>query len=202
MLKLIDARTAKPQYLRRLKRLYKQAFPWYERKPWPLLIRTAAQGQAELLAVVREDHTFCGLAVCLLWQDLAFLDYLAVEPALRSHGVGAQIIPLLLQRYPKRRLLLESERPGAPFTNLADCRRRLAFYQKCGLQDTGVIVRLYISEYLLLWTAGAQADRQAPGFADYVGVYNGLFGELAAGRLKIRDLSSEFAVGQNYYSQA
>lgn len=193
MIELIDARAAKPKYLRRLKRLYKKAFPWYERKPWQMLCRTAAQGRAKLWAVYdRElpDH-FCGLAVCLLWQDIVLLDYLAVEPNLRSQGVGAQIIPLLLQHYADRRLLLESERPGAPLTNPADCRRRLAFYAKCGLKNTGLIVKIYLSEYLLLWAAGAKANQQPPVFADYLNIYNGLFGETTAWRLKIRELSAE-----------
>lgn len=188
MLELINVQTAKPQYLRRLKRLYKQAFPWYERKPWQLLRQTAARGRAEMLTVRDSQHNFCGLAICLFWQDIVLLDYLAVEPKQRSHGIGAQIIPLLLQRYPQKRLLLESERPGAPYTNLADCRRRLAFYQKCGLQNTGLIVQLYISEYLLLWSPGAEANAQPPGFADYQNLYNGLFGELTAWRLNIREL--------------
>lgn len=188
MLELINVQAAKPQYLRRLKRLYKQAFPRYERKPWQLLRQTAAGGRAEMLAVLDEQRRFCALAICLFWQDVALLDYLAVEQKMRSRGLGAQIMPLLLQRYPQKRLLLESERPGAPYTNLADCRRRLAFYQKCGMQDTGLAVRLYISDYLLLWAPGAEASRQPPNFADYRNLYNGIFGELTAWRLNIREL--------------
>ncbi len=65
MLELINVQTAKPQYLRRLKRLYKQAFPWYERKPWQLLRQTAARRRAEMLAVRDSQHNFCGLAICL-----------------------------------------------------------------------------------------------------------------------------------------
>ncbi len=192
MLQLINLQNARPQYKRQLKRLYKQAFPWYERKPWALLERVSAAGNAELLAVSRgrgqKAVNFCGLAICLFWQDIVLLDYLAVEPKMRSLGLGGQIMPLLLQRYPDKRLLLESERPGAPYTNLADCQRRLRFYQKCGLQNTGVAVRLYISDYLLLWSPGAEASRQPPVFADYQAIYNGLFGPMTVNRLHIEEI--------------
>lgn len=192
MLQLINLPNAKPQYKRQLKRLYKQAFPWYERKPWTLLEQTCARGQAELLAVSQgrqqKAANFCGLAICMFWQDIVLLDYLAVEPKMRSLGLGGQIMPLLQQRYPDKRLLLESERPGAPRTNLADCQRRLHFYQKCGLQDTGVTVRLYITDYLLLWSPGAAASEQPPVFADYRDLYNGLFGPMTASRLHIEEI--------------
>lgn len=192
MLQLINLPNAKPQYKRQLKRLYKQAFPWYERKPWALLEQTCARGQAELLAVSQgrrqKAANFCGLAICMFWRDIVLLDYLAVEPKMRSLGLGGQIMPLLQQRYPDKRLLLESERPGAPHTNLTDCQRRLRFYQKCGLQDTGVTVRLYITDYLLLWSPGAAANGQPPVFADYRDLYNGLFGPMTASRLHIEEI--------------
>ena len=78
MLQLVNALDSKnPKYLRQLKRLFKQAFPRFERKPWWLLQRTAAAGQAELLAVCDSNQPgrFCGLAICLFWQDLVLLDY-------------------------------------------------------------------------------------------------------------------------------
>lgn len=198
MIQLINALEYKnPKYLRQLKRLFKQSFPWFERKPWNLLCQTAAAGQAELLAVYdrQQPGRFCGLAICLFWQDLVLLDYFAVCPKLRSQGLGRQILPLLRQRYAGRRLLLESERPGAPHTNYADCQRRLRFYANCGMQDTGVAVRLYISEYLLLWAPGEQlpgqqTQPQPPSFAEYCALYNGLFGQLTAWRLHIEDLSA------------
>ena len=119
MLQLVNALDSKnPKYLRQLKRLFKQAFPRFERKPWWLLQRTAAAGQAELLAVCDSNQPgrFCGLAICLFWQDLVLLDYFAVCPQQRNQGLGRQILPLLRQRYAGRRLLLETERPGSPHT--------------------------------------------------------------------------------------
>ena len=98
MLQLVNALDSKnPKYLRQLKRLFKQAFPRFERKPWWLLQRTAAAGQAELLAVCDSNQPgrFCGLAICLFWQDLVLLDYFAVCPQQRNQGLGRQILPLL-----------------------------------------------------------------------------------------------------------
>lgn len=198
MLQLVNALDSKnPKYLRQLKRLFKQAFPRFERKPWWLLQRTAAARQAELLAVCDSNQPgrFCGLAICLFWQDLVLLDYFAVCPQQRNRGLGRQILPLLLQRYAGRRLLLETERPGSPHTNYADCCRRLRFYAACGLQNTGLAVCLYVSEYLLLWApcqplpSQPELTPQAPTFAEYCGLYNALFGELTAWRLNIREIN-------------
>ena len=174
MLQLVNALDSKnPKYLRQLKRLFKQAFPRFERKPWWLLQRTAAAGQAELLAVCDSNQPgrFCGLTICLFWQDLVLLDYFAVCPQQRNQGLGRQILPLLRQRYAGRRLLLETERPGSPHTNYADCCRRLRFYAACGLQNTGrVPVRQRISAALGAVPTAALAARTNAANAHFCGI--------------------------------
>ncbi|MCI2047773.1 MAG: GNAT family N-acetyltransferase [Faecalibacterium sp.] len=62
------------------------------------------------------------------------LDYFAVEPAYREHGLGAKLLHDLSEME-QRPVLIESEWPArAPDPELA--RRRLAFYTRCGAVRT------------------------------------------------------------------
>ncbi len=176
-MKIVNALTAPPKLRRRLRRLYKQAFPANERKPWRLLLQLARAGKSELLAALNEQGQFCGLAVGHFWRDIVLLDYFATEEALRNQGLGSRFLQLLQERYSGRRLLLEIERPGSPGCNEALCRRRREFYHRCGLLETGHCAHVFATELLLLWQPlGDTANPAAPSFADYVELYRQLFG--------------------------
>lgn len=179
---------AKPQTLRRLKRLYKQAFPANERKPWQLLLRLARAGKSQLLAALDEQGDFCGLAICHFWDDVCLLDYFAVEEKQRNRGLGAEFLGLLQQRFAGRRLLLEIERPGAPGCNKAICLRRQEFYHRCGLLECGLCAHIYATELLLLWQPLGD-NLTPPSFQDYVELYQRLFGDQIVNLLDIYELA-------------
>lgn len=189
-MKIVDAPTAPPKILRRLRRLYKQAFPANERKPWQMLLRLARAGKGEMLAALDDQGRFCGLAISHFWSDIVLLDYFAVEETSRNHGVGSRLLQLLQERYAGRRLLLEIERPGSPGCNEALCRRRREFYHRCGLRETGLCAHVFATELLLLWQPlGEAANPAAPGFGDYVETYQRLFGEQIVNLLNIHEVA-------------
>ncbi len=98
--------------------LYLEAFPASERKPFSLLQTRAQEGKAELLSI-RFDGAFAGLAVTLLHGPYVLVDYLAVAPDFRNHGIGAVALNLLRARYPRcRRILFRKLRNRKP-----NCRR-------------------------------------------------------------------------------
>lgn len=188
-MKIVNAPTERPKILRRLRRLYKQAFPANERKPWQTLLRLTRAGKSEMLAALDEQGQLCGLAISHFWRDIVLLDYFAVEAPLRNQGVGSRFLRLLQERYSGRRLLLEIERPGSPGCNEALCRRRREFYRRCGLWETGLCAHVYATELLLLWQPlGQAANPAAPGFADYVELYQRLFGEQIINLLNIHQV--------------
>ena len=189
-MEIIDALEAKPKILRRLRRLYKQAFPAKERKPWALLLGLARAGKSEQLAVLDDKGQFCGLAICHFWDDIVLLDYFAVEAAARNRGLGTAVLQLLQRRYAGRRLLLEIERPGAPGYNEAICRRRREFYHRCGLLECGLCAHIYGTELLLLWQPLGER-RTPPGFGDYLELYQRLFGEQIINLLDIHQAAIE-----------
>ena len=86
--------------------LYLAAFPESERKPFALLQTRAAEGKAELLSIRCRDR-FAGLVITLLDGKYALVDYLAVSPDFRNHGIGAVVLDLIRSRYPDRLVFLE-----------------------------------------------------------------------------------------------
>ena len=99
-----------------LRRLYLDAFPRAERKPFRLLCRQARRGRMELLTLRGEAGEPLGLAVTMLHESLVLLDYFAVAPAARGGGIGGEALGLLRERYAGRRFFLEIEALGEPDT--------------------------------------------------------------------------------------
>lgn len=129
----------------------KRDFPPSELKPWAMMSAAAQAGQYDLLAAF--DH---GVMVGYAWQfrpdtGAILIDYLAVLPQYRGQGVGTVLLATLRQYYGEmgRGVLLESEYPPeAP--DLEEANRRLAFYFRAGLEDTGVQTRLFGVRFQIL----------------------------------------------------
>ena len=123
----------------RMKRLYLSAFPDEERAPWWLLKRRARQGRAEMLAAV--DGGFAGMAYMVTLGDMAYLFYLAVEDERRGQGIGGQILSLLRERYPDKRIFLAREQLDPAADNSAQRESRHRFYLANGFSDWDVRIR-------------------------------------------------------------
>ena len=132
---------AQDSLLRQVENLYLEAFPASERKPFPMLEEMRREGRGEILAVT-DRQTFQGLAVVLLWEDVALLDYLAVAPEGRGKGAGSETLRMLAARFPGKRILIEIELPdsGAP-DNLQRLRRK-QFYLRAGFHALEIRISL------------------------------------------------------------
>ena len=173
---------AKKADLHRIKRLYKQAFPPNERKPWANMQQLCNNKKGEILAL-QYNHHFAGLAITLHNNDLVLLDYLAIEPSQRNLGLGSLALAALQKRYQHQRLVVEIERPDAPGMNKPVCERRREFYRRAGLPETGIVAHIYQTEFLLL------TPNQPLTFAEYYNLYYQLFGTETCAFLDIRNIS-------------
>lgn len=133
----MEIRTADNSELRRMKRIYLEAFPKVERKPFRMMKKKARQGSMEMLAIV-EDGQMTGLAITVLYKDLVLLDYFAISRDSRGCGYGSCALALLKERYKDRRLVLEIELPDGNSGRLEERIRRKRFYLKNGMQETGI----------------------------------------------------------------
>lgn len=115
--------------------IYEESFPPSLRAPWTALVDHRHDERFVVLADT--DGTAVGITLIrrLGDTDMAFVRYLAVDPARRDRGLGSQLVAQLrelLRDGGVGVLLLDVEKPlGA---HAEDDRRRIAFYQRCGLE--------------------------------------------------------------------
>ena len=114
--------------------IYEQSFPASLRAPWSDL--THHRHDERLLVLVEDGDMVLGTALIrrLGDTDMTFIRYLAVDPARRSQGLGAILVSSLrdlLRADGVGALLLDVEAPQGDHAE--DDRRRIAFYERCGL---------------------------------------------------------------------
>lgn len=142
------------QYKDEVYALYEEAFPPEEKKPLEMMEDLTAQGKMELLAVT-EDGEFIGLAMNMLSEKTALLDYFAITPKKRSGGYGGRAVQLLTERFRDRKYIFEIEKQDSEAPNALDRKRRKSFYLRNGLKETGVFVRAYDTDFELLTPDGS-----------------------------------------------
>ncbi len=115
--------------------IYEESFPPSLRAPWTALVDHRHDERFVVLADT--DGTAVGITLIrrLGDTDMAFVRYLAVDPARRDRGLGSQLMASLrelLRDGGVDVLLLDVEKPVG--VHAEDDRRRIAFYQRCGLE--------------------------------------------------------------------
>jgi hypothetical protein len=117
--------TSKEQLVK-IEALYMEAFPEEERKPFDLMTSKIGSG-VEMLAI-EEAGEFLGLAIMLIYDNIALLDYFAIMPHKRGSGIGSRALGALKEHYCGKTLLIEIEDTEEDCENHADRVRRKAFY--------------------------------------------------------------------------
>ena len=127
-------------------------FPPNERRPLALMLRPMKKGLYRGYTALAGGRQV-GYALFYGGEgENLLLDYFAVEPALRSAGWGGKMMAALRREIPAGHILIEAEAPGAAKTPEEEeiCRRRVAFYTRCGAEDLGLSWRLFGVEYTVL----------------------------------------------------
>lgn len=145
---------------REVKKLYESAFPAEERYPFlRMLLMKSLNPNVELLAYER-DGVFCGFTLTVCTEKYLYINFIAVNPELRSGGIGSGILQTLKGRFPNQALLVEVETPLAGAENHAQRFSRVAFYRKNGFYDLDRTISGKGGDYILLSTDRAY-DRDA-----------------------------------------
>lgn len=120
--------------------IYDASFPPSLRAPWSALVDHRADERFVVLIDTEPpatgDGDVAGIALIRRLGDtrMAFVRYLAVDPTRRDRGFGSQLVAHLRETLRADGigvLLLDVEKPvGA---HAEDDRRRIAFYERCGL---------------------------------------------------------------------
>ena len=125
-----------------LYRLYLQAFPAAERKPWAMILRMYRRGVTDIWCL-EKDGAFAGLAITINSPDTVLLDYFAVEKKRRCGGIGRCALGKLMQLYAHRGFFLEIESTKEASADRALRLRRKRFYLSCGLEEMGTEAELF-----------------------------------------------------------
>lgn len=148
-----------PDCYRRLKALYREAFPAQEQAPLLILRYKARTRACDMLGAYDGDE-FVGLLISVIHEELVYVFFLAVEADQRGAGRGTAILAEAAARYAGKTLMLCIEDPDEPCDNLPLRLRRKAFYQRNGYREAGFKVRENGVMYEMLST-------QPVTYADY-----------------------------------
>ena len=116
--------------------IYEASFPPSLRAPWSDLVDHRPDERFVVLIDGDSDAAAVGIALIRRLGDtgMAFVRYLAVDPTCRDRGLGSQLVAHLrevLHADGIGVLLLDVEKPVGPHAQ--EDRRRIAFYERCGL---------------------------------------------------------------------
>ena len=135
------ALTAKPVRLfcpgfGEITRLLKSAFPKKEQTPMFLLLLGALRKGTRFTAFYNED-TFAGLLYTIENDRYYFILYLAVNSEMRSGGIGGGILDHAYEHAGDKIIVLNVEPPDPAADNREQRERRIAFYARHGICETG-----------------------------------------------------------------
>jgi GNAT superfamily N-acetyltransferase len=126
----------------RLNRLYADAFPRAERKPFSRIRQMFREGKADVWCILK-DGRFTGLATTVNSDDLILIDYFAVSKRMRGRGIGRTAMECLLSMYEDKGVFLEIESTDRPGLDREQRIRRKEFYCSCGFADLAVKAKVF-----------------------------------------------------------
>lgn len=161
----------------RLNRLYVNAFPSAERKPFSRIRQMFREGKADVWCILK-DGRFAGLATTVNGDGLILIDYFAVAKRLRGRGIGRGAMECLLSFYHDQGVFLEIESTDRPGLDQALRKKRKEFYLSCGFEDLGVKAKVF-GVYMELLGIRCRMD-----FAGYRAFYRDHYSGWAADHLE------------------
>lgn len=148
-----------------IRRLYMQAFPADERKSFSMLRKLQKEKKSEILSVQGENEDFIGLVITVTYNDLVLLDYFAISPEKRGHGMGSKALAILKERYHDKRFFLEIETTLEASDNAEERIRRKGFYLRNGMKLMPFMTDVF-GVHMEILTNGCDID-----YCDYFSVY-------------------------------
>lgn len=137
-----------------LKKIYLEAFPRQERKPFLMLRHSVKRGTTQLIAAADGD-VLLGFAAVIPYRDMVMVDYLAVSSQIRSNGTGSRILQEICGRFAGRKIVLLIERLDDSAENREQRVSRKRFYLKNGFASSGLFVTGVSGDMEVLTYGGA-----------------------------------------------
>lgn len=155
-------------------------FPENELKSLAMIEKVFREGRY-LCYGAREGADILAYAFFVLTGDLCMLDYFAVKKDLRGSGIGSGFLKELGIRCLKEAVCVLAEVDDPSFAGndeeKAVCERRLDFYLKNGLLDTGARARAFGADFLILEFPKDEPLSRAEAGEFYARIYRSLLPE-------------------------
>lgn len=116
------------------RRLFFSAFPPEERPPYCFIKWSLKLGKGELL-IAKDSGQFVGFIHLIVYQDLVYLFFFAIDDAVRGQGYGSKILELVKKRHQGKRIFLAREPLDENADNAQQRLKRWEFYTKNGFVD-------------------------------------------------------------------
>jgi GNAT superfamily N-acetyltransferase len=118
------------------KSLYLKAFPAYERLPFFLIYRKRKKQDVAFYSIY-DGEMWIGLVYCMIYNDLLYVCYFAIDGTIRSKGYGGAVMSKIKEMYAGRRIFLAIETLNEKAENHEQRVKRRRFYEKYGFKSAG-----------------------------------------------------------------
>ena len=168
-LELLDEEQRRTVYIEHMK----EDFPPAELKSLEEIEQGITKGCYRILGLMDQNEVIG--YVCLVEEkDACPIDYLAVIPERRNSGAGSEMLRLLEKRLQDREyVIVEVERPslGENEDEVILRRRRMGFYFRSGILDTGIDVRCFGEGFRILEARRNETHRRSDIIQRYRDLY-------------------------------
>ena len=167
---------AKPVHLfcpefNKITHLLKSAFPKKE-QTFVLLLLLGALRKSTHFTAFYDGDKFAGLLYTITNENYYFILYLAVNPEMRSGGIGGEILDYAYAQAGDKTIVLNVEPLDSTADNHEQRGRRIAFYARHGICETGYGFSMDGVPYSVLASEPSAFDPKA---------YSDMLGEISLG---------------------
>ncbi len=122
-----------------IKKIYLEAFPKSERKPFFTVKRSVKTGKANIITSI-DNGVLQGFAMLIPFKNTVMVDYLAVSNKIRSRGTGSKLLNEVCRQFSDKKIVLLIERIDDNAPNKEQRLARRKFYMKNGFTSSGIFI--------------------------------------------------------------
>ncbi|MDW8570323.1 GNAT family N-acetyltransferase [Staphylococcus shinii] len=135
--------------LKHIESLLKNSFPEVERFPMDLILYKLEKDIGNLLAIYDDDN-FIGFTYLIQYNNLTYVQYLAVDDKYQSMGYGSKILQFINEKYGMNPIILNIEIVDPTFENYLQRKKEKIFIRKMNLMNLGLYLKID-GEHTKLW---------------------------------------------------
>ena len=156
----------KDRSYKKIKDLYRKAFPKEERAPFFVL--KSRDNRADCWSIY-DNENWIGFAYVIVYKNLAYLFYFAIDENQRGKEYGSRTIQLLKEEYKDKKLFLAIEPLDENANNYDQRVKRHGFYIKNGLKDLPYKIKEDSVVYSIMGTEVVYKDEYEALIQNYLG---------------------------------